>query len=96
MKHIPDSAVPKTIRKWIDAHPGVIADVDRDSGFTTKSGKAWDILLSPGWSAEDCAHIIIEETVRDVMDKLATVDRCGCEECKPKVEWTWGGRQRNV
>lgn len=82
MKYIPDSSVPKTIRRWMDKHPGVIADIDRDGGFTTKSGNAWDVLLSPGWSAQDCEHVIIEETVRDVIDKLSTVRECECRECR--------------
>lgn len=72
--------VPASLRRWCDKHPGRVVDIDRDDGYTTTSGMAYDILLAPGWIC-DGTHIIIAETVREALNRLSEIQPCDCTDC---------------
>lgn len=77
------STAPKTLRKRLDANADKVCEFDSGSGYTTESGFAYDILLREGWQvAGEFSHTINEETVADVLLKLALVVPCDCKECR--------------
>lgn len=74
---------PATLRRWIDAHPLIVAEFDCGDGYSTDSGFAYDILLRAGWSmCDDYVHTLIEPTVKDMLRQLRAVRPCDCDECK--------------
>ena len=75
---------PATLRKWCDAHAAQVLEVEVGYGYTTdrEDGKAYDILLRPGWRmSDDFVHTIIEPTVADALRQLRAVARCDCSDC---------------
>jgi len=69
-----------TLRDWCDAHADRVQEVEVGYGYS--EGKAYGILLRPGWRmGDDFVHTIIEHTVRKTLDQLRNVSRCNCEEC---------------
>jgi hypothetical protein len=78
---------PKTLRTWCDAHAHQVEEFDSGDGYATESGFAYDILLRRGWRmGDDCVHILIEPTVKDMLRQLRSIAECDCSDCvgKPK------------
>jgi len=74
----------KQLKRWIEDHPGIVADIEYGSGFTTPSGRAYDVLLEKGFCVTDYgddSHYIIEANAARVIDLLKNAKRCNCEEC---------------
>ena len=86
------NALPsKAIARWAAKHPGKIEDADYSGGYCTVSGAAYDILLSPGWSAYgDCVHTIIEETTID------TISQLNSQSLESRYRGTGGCRRRST
>jgi hypothetical protein len=77
---------PETLRRWIDAHPHIVAEFDSGKGYTTESGFAYDVLLRAGWRmSDDHVHTLIEPTVRAMLGQLRSVARCDCDECLREI-----------
>lgn len=75
---------PATLRRWIDAHPHVVAEFDSGGGYS--SGFAYDILLRPGWRmGDDFVHTLIESTVAAMLAQLRRVQKCDCDECQEMI-----------
>lgn len=80
--------LPVRLKKIIDRYPERIATnsrgdlcVDKDSGFATASGMAWDILLAAGWRHSDAHRVIIEGNANDAASLIANAERCDCDDC---------------
>ena len=77
-----ESAIPKTLRQWIETHPDVVYAISYEGGYATESGRAYDILLMPGFTTDEGMHTIIESTVAETLRQLRTVQPgCKCKEC---------------
>lgn len=75
---------PITLRRWCDAHAERVKEVEVGHGYCTDrdDGKAYDILLRPGWRmSDDFVHTIIEPTVQQALRQLRCVLPCDCEDC---------------
>lgn len=71
---------PATLRAWCDAHADRVQEVEVGYGYS--EGKAYDILLRPGWRmGDDYVHTIIEHTVFKALDQLRNIAKCDCAEC---------------
>jgi hypothetical protein len=81
-------APPKTLRVRCDAHAHQVLELEIGYGYDTGrvDGKAYDVLLHPGWSmADDCCHTIIEPTVADLLRQLRAVVPCDCAGCRAEL-----------
>ncbi|NUX58701.1 hypothetical protein [Paraburkholderia youngii] len=79
---------PKTLKRWIDAHPERVREFDCGGGYCTGSDNdfAYDILLREGWAmSDDCVHTLIEPTVKAMLAQLRGVRPCDCDECKREL-----------
>jgi hypothetical protein len=74
---------PKTLRAWCEKNTDKVQDVDCGDGFDTDSGFAYDVMLRSGWcdSFNPTCHIIKEPTVRALLLRLRSVERCVCADC---------------
>ena len=87
---------PATLRVWCDAHADRVREVEVGFGYCSdrEDGKAYDILLRPGWRMrDDFVHTIIEPTVRRALDQLRNIARCECEECVQQHRFANGNTQ---
>ena len=75
------NAVKKHGHKLSKNRDGLLA-VDRDSGFATPSGMAWDCLLAAGWRTNDGGHrAIIEGNAATAAYLIRNAERCYCDHC---------------
>lgn len=82
--------LPQTLLHAVDRFPDRICKnprgqlaVDKDSGFATPSGYAWDILLAPGWTTTDGGHrVIIEPNAAEAAYLISNAVPCDCEDCE--------------
>jgi hypothetical protein len=75
---------PATLRTWCDAHAGRVFELHVGGGYCTDrpDGRAYDILLRPGWRmADDCCHTLIEPTVASMLRQLRAIAPCDCDDC---------------
>ena len=81
--------LPKVLKRAVDKFADRISDntrgelaVDKDSGFCTSTGLAWDILLAPGWRTNDGGHrTIIEPNSAVAAELIRTAEPCDCDDC---------------
>lgn len=76
---------PQTLRRWCDAHADRVVELHVGGGyaFGRRDGRAYDILLRPGWCmADDCCHTLIEPTVQAMLRQLRAIARCDCQDCR--------------
>ncbi|CAH2810716.1 MAG: hypothetical protein CBARDCOR_6844 [uncultured Caballeronia sp.] len=79
---------PATLRRWIDAHPHIVAEFDVGEGYCSGrvDGFAYDILLRPGWRMhDDFVHTLIEPTVDQMLSQLRSVVQCDCDQCRELI-----------
>lgn len=75
---------PAPLQVWCDAHADRVQEVEVGYGYCSgrADGKAYDILLRPGWRmGDDFVHTIIESTVNKALEQLRNVVQCDCGEC---------------
>lgn len=75
---------PRTLRRWCDAHADRVQEVEVGYGYCTdrNDGRAYDILLRPGWRmSDDFVHTIIEPTVQKALSQLRVIVPCDCDDC---------------
>ncbi|WP_143045000.1 hypothetical protein [Variovorax sp. YR216] len=76
---------PATLRAWCDVHPERVFELHVGGGHNTDrpDGRAYDVLLRPGWRmADDYCHTLIEPTVAGMLRQLRATTPCECEDCK--------------
>jgi len=84
VRYCGDAPPPATLRAWCDAHPARVQELHAGGGYATgrPDGRAYDILLRPGWSmADDCCRTLIEPTVAAMLRQLRAITRCECSDC---------------
>ena len=83
------NAFPKgSVRNWCEKHPDRVRDADYGGGYSTDSGKAYDILLERGWStSEQGLHTIIEGTAKEALAELRGIEPCECHDCVTGDGW---------
>lgn len=83
------AALAQAVDRYYDRlsnHLGLLA-VDKDSGFATETGVAWDILLAAGWRTNDGGHrVIIESNAKDAAYLIRTAEPCDCDDCKAEMK----------
>jgi len=52
-----------------------------DGGFSTESGKAYELILKPGFCDAHGSHTIFGDTVALVRERMAGIKACACKEC---------------
>lgn len=79
---------PATLRAWCDAHPERVYELHVGGGYNADraDGRAYDVLLRPGWSmSDDCCHTLIEPTVAAMLQQLRATAPCDCDDCKREL-----------
>lgn len=79
----------KTVRAAVEARREAVAEVDYESGFDTRNGKAYDILLKPGWIGDmygDRLHTAICYTAAEAVMFIRGAGPCDCDDCKRALE----------
>lgn len=75
---------PATLREWCDDHSDRVYELHVGGGYSNDrpDGRAYDVLLRPGWRmSDDYCHTLIEPTVKAMLMQLRNIARCDCADC---------------
>jgi len=77
-----NSAIPKTIQKWIDKNKDIICDYHmEDDGFMVNHNYSIWVYFKAGTIFDNDVHMIHEATVKDFIEATKNLSKCSCERC---------------